>query len=314
MLASDPLSTIQRLIILRSFEGFADLSPSEVNALADLTRKRFFKEGAVLSEEGAPTRSIQFIVSGKVALSRHGHDMSEFGPGSAVGGLNWLARDPDTPRMVALEDTVTLEVLVEDMEDLFEDNFGFFVGVCRAMVRIILELRRQLGQRAGYDEDGEPAPYPERELDLVERIFHLRQTLTFAHTRIEALANMARAAVEVRLSPGDVLWREGDMPDRLLFPVCGLVRASTKEGQEFTFKPGGSFGGLDLLANQPRWYTVEVVEPMVALQFDQELFLDMLEDHPAMARDFQGVLAQGLLGLMEKQAGHAHDHDHEHAA
>jgi len=301
------LANIERLMVLRTFAGFATLSPSEVGVMAELTRKRFYPAGTIISSEGAPSRSIHFIVDGEVELKRHGHTLEKFGPRSAVGGLNSLARDPDTPEILALEDTVTLEILTEDMEDVFEDNFEILVNVTRAVARGIMQLRRELGGEAGFDQDGESAVCPARKLDLVERIFFLRKSIAFANTRIEALAQLARNAKEVRLPAGTVLWNEGDDSDRLMFIICGTVKCSTASGQEFTFRGGGSIGGIDTLADEPRWYGANVTDGLVALEFDREIFLDVLEDHHEMARDFVGVLAAGVIALMERRAGHDHD-------
>jgi CRP-like cAMP-binding protein len=312
--ASPLLTNIERLMVLRTFAGFATLTPSEIGVMAAQTRKRFFPAGTIISEEGAPPRSIHFIVDGEIELSRHGHKLRSYDARSAVGGLNALARDLDTPRMLASQDTVTLEISTDDMEDVFEDNFGIVIGVMRAITRGILEMRAELGKDAGYHDDGENAKCPARPLDLVERIFFLRKTIAFARTRIEALAQLARNAEEIRLDAGTVLWREGDQPDQIIFPICGRVKATTEVGQEFYFRPGGTFGGLDSMAQRERWFTAEVDEYLIGLRFDREIFLDVLEDHYEMARDFMGLLAANLLGLLEQAAGHDHEHERRQAA
>ena len=302
------LGRTERLIILRTFEGFTDMEPSDVSVLAEHTRKRFFPAGAVIAREGAPATAIHFIVHGAAELHRHGHPLTRLGPRGTVGGVAALARDPDTPRIVAVDDTVTLEMRVEDMEDVFEDNFHILLSVARAIARTTLQLRRELGPGAGFDDDEGPAvTCPARAFDLVERIFFLRQSLLFARMRIEPLAQLARHARELRVDAGTVLRREGEEPRSIILPICGRVRAHNAAGQQFHLGCGGAIGGLSVIADRPNWVTFEVVEPMVALSFDREIFLDVLEDHAEMARDFLAVLAAGLLAVLERRAGH-HDH------
>jgi len=299
------IGSVERLMILRTFAGFAQLDPAQISVLARYTRTRFFAAGAVIAQEREPTTSIHFLVSGEVELHRHGHLLGRFRERDVVGGLNALARDPDTPKMVATRDTVTLQMRTDDMEDVFEDSFSIALAVTRGIARGIIDLRLGLGPDAGFVEDeAEKIECPARPFDLVERIFFLRKSMMFAQTRIEALAQLARHAEEVRLDPGTVVWREGDEPAALYFPICGRARGHSSRGHEFTFGYGSSFGGLDNLAERPHWYTAEVDEYMVALRFDREIFLDVLEDNAEMARDFLGVIAAGLLGLRERAAGH----------
>jgi len=305
MLARDrTLSNVERLMLLRSFSGFADMSPAELASMAEYTRRRFFRAGEVISPAGQPVRSIHFIIKGAAEVSRHGYALRTMLARETVGGLGWMARDAAPPHVCAVKDTITLEIDGEDLEDLFEDNFGIFFRSLRAVARNILELRRARGAGAGYQASrDQPVECPARPLDLVERIFFLRRTLLFAQSRIEALAQLSRNADEVRLEAGTVLWREGEEPRELLFPICGRVRGSTADRQQFWFHGGSSIGGLDNLAGQRRWFTAEVDRPLVGLRFDTEIFLDVLEDHYPLARDFLGMLARGLLELYEQQAG-----------
>jgi CRP-like cAMP-binding protein len=302
------VSNVERLMILRTFAGFADLPPAEVSLIAQHSRRRFFPAGSHIARAGEPIKSIYFVVDGEIELSRHGHPLRTMGPRSTVGALSALASDGDTPRIVATRDTLTLAIQVDDMLDVFEDNFSVMVSVLRSIARTILESRRELGPAAGYvGTTRAPVACPARPLDLVERIFFLRRTIVFASTRIEALAQLARDAREVRVAAGTSLWVEGAPCERLLFVVCGRVRATTAAGQEFFFREGDALGGLDMLAGQAHWYNADVLEDLVALQFDPELFLDVLEDHHEMARDFLQTMAASLLELFERQAGHLAD-------
>jgi CRP-like cAMP-binding protein len=301
------IDDVERMMLLRTFPGFSHLAPAEVAALAEPTRRRFFPAGAVLARAGDPPRSLHFVTDGEVRVSRHGHALGQFGPRSTVGGLAVIARDPDTPEIVAIRDAVTYEMMTDDLEDMFEDNFGVLLAVLRAIASASLDARRQLGPAAGFRQDGHSARCPARALDLVERIFFLRKTIVFARSRIEALAQLARSARELRLEAGSVLWRAGDPSAGVVFPVCGSVRATTPEGQEFLFRGGASLGGLDMIAGERRWYTAEIVDSLVGLELDAELFLDVLEDHHEMAREFLAALARELISLQEQLAGHDPD-------
>ena len=128
------------------------------------------------------------------------------GPKSAVGGLAAFAREPNGYDVVALEDTVTLELKVEDSRDIFEDHFPLLRGVINRLAQEVLMTRRQAGPHAGYsDEVSEDCPCPPRPLDLVERMARLRDSIFTS--RLDAIAELAREAVEKRFEANTVLWR-----------------------------------------------------------------------------------------------------------
>jgi len=58
-------------------------------------------------------------------------------------------------------------------------------------------------------------------------------------------------------------------------------------------------GNLEGLAGHPQWYEAVAETPVVALRTDTDTFLDVLEDHFAMATDVMGAMASGLLVAME---------------
>jgi len=299
------IGQLERLVILRSFSGFAELPPAEMASMARHARTRFFPRGTILQREGERPRFVYFIADGAIRMRRHGHDFITMGPRDTAGGLSYLARDEDTPSLECIEDTVALVLPTDDMEDLFEDNFTFLLLVMRSISRGIIETRQVLGPTAGF-EPSDPGEAPDaKRLDLVERIFFLRKTISFAQTRIEAIAHLARSAEEIRLPAGAPLWNEGDEPRQFLFPVSGVIRAHNEAGQEFTFGAGSAVGGLDWFASQPRWFSAEVAHDLVAIEINAESFIDLLEDSYELARDFLAVMAQGLTYMYELAAGHS---------
>ncbi len=298
------IGNLERLVILRSFSGFADLPPAEMAAMARYTRTRYFPRGTVLQREGERPKNVYFIADGAIEMRRHGHEFVTMRARDTAGGLAYLARDEDTPSLTCIEDTVALVLPTEDMEDLFEDNFTFLLLVMRALGRGIIEMRRLLGKDAGFEAPQPGPPMASEELDLVERIFFLRKTISFAQSRIEAIAQLARNSKVVRLPAGSVLWKEGDAPHQFLFPASGVIRATTQDGQSFAFGAGSAVGGLDWFANQPRWFTAAVEQDLVAIEISAEEFIDLLEDSYDLARDFLAVMAQGLTFMYELVAGH----------
>jgi len=293
-------SQVRRVLTLRTFPGYAHLPPDQLAVVAEHARERSYAKGSHLLTEGSPVRSIFFIVRGKVEFRRSGRSVRVMGAKAIVGGLAAFAEDPRGYDCIALEDTEVLEMSSMDTFDIFEDNFLLLQIVLRGMAREVLDARRRLPQGAGFSNDVEEdchcSPDP---LDLVERMALIRQSMTFAQSRLDAISDMAREAREVRLPAGTSLWKEGDLADHFLILVTGLLECRTEDGQSFRFGPGDVVGVLDANADVPRWFTADVARDLVALRIDTESLGDVLEDNFDMARDLLRGMAGAILGLLE---------------
>jgi CRP-like cAMP-binding protein len=294
-----PGDQVQRLLLLRTFEAFRDLSPVELAAVAEHVRPRRFRKGAQLFELGSVVRSNHFVVEGKVAIVREGKQVRVFGPQSSLGGLASLTGEPESQIYLAIEDTETLELLRDDIQDVFEDNFRIFQGVMRAITRVVLEVRRKLGPSAGFPPVTNADPVrPIGEMGLVEKVFFLRRTMSFAQTRIEALADLAQEAEDLTLPAGQILWRAGDVSDHALMLISGIIACETDDRkQSFKFDPGSTVGGIDALASVPRWYEARAETPIRTLRVDAQRLLDVIEDNIELGMDMLRVFGLGLRQL-----------------
>jgi len=127
--------------------------------------------------------------------------------------------------------------------------------------------------------------------------------VAFVDSRLDALADLAKEAQEVRLPAGTALWREGDAASDLWILVAGVVDcASDDDRQRFQLGPGDAMGTLGALAQMPRWYGAEVSTDLVALRISVEALLDVFEDHFEMALDLIEGLADVILRIYEEVA------------
>jgi CRP-like cAMP-binding protein len=139
-----------------------------------------------------------------------------------------------------------------------------------------------------------------RELDLVERIFFLRQAAPFVHSSIDALAELSRGLVEVRYDPGTSLWQRGDPAQSIQMIVSGKVACTPADARSrFVLGAGAPLGGIESIAELPRWYDALTETRVVALSGDVEGLIDVFEDHFGMAMDYLAVVSQWLLRALE---------------
>ena len=109
----------------------------------------------------------------------------------------------------------------------------------KAIAREVMRVRQEANDKAGFVEAMDPGSgCPPDALDFVERMAVIRDSMTFAQSRVDAVAEMARESKEVREPTGTSLWLEGDPPDDMIIIVSGMVECRSDLGQRFKFGPG----------------------------------------------------------------------------
>ncbi|HZO12410.1 MAG TPA: cyclic nucleotide-binding domain-containing protein [Polyangiaceae bacterium] len=289
--------------MLKTFPGFVDLGPPELAVLASICKERIFPAGATMHEPGRAVSKFYLVVEGSVHTLKRGRVTQKLGNKSSIGGLAALTRDPRGAHAIAVEDTLALEIEVDDMEDVFEDNFNISHGVLAALARTLREVQVQTGGGASVASARyfEPVTH-DRRLHLVEKMFFLRKTTNFGEASIEALADLASHAKEKRFADGTELWAVGDASEYSLLIVMGKVLGFVESGEEIEFPVGYIVGGLDSLSHSPRWYRAVAAGELRALVLRRSYLLDVLEDYPDMMLLLLRGLATGIERTLEMLA------------
>jgi CRP-like cAMP-binding protein len=225
------------------------------------------------------------------------------GPGSALGGVGIIARSAVGVSATAETDVLTLELDADSMLDLLEDHFNLVRHLLRSLAAQIIEGWRHLPEGSPVLVEPPPATNA-RDLDLVERILHLRQVEPFKTANVNALAELARGLTERRFGGGERLWSEGDDAQGLVVILQGQVECRASTGFYLMASPGTPLGAMEGLAGRPRWYDAVTVGPVVALCGDIEAMLDVFEDNVEVGLDFLSMLGQRLIRVAAAIAAH----------
>ena len=294
---------LERVMLLRTFPAFAELAPGHLAALAELAVERSFPAGSEIHPEGLPVREVHYVLTGEVAIRRRGQEVRRLGPRSVIGGLAALARLRDGYQVITTADTTTFSFTHEDQVDVFEDNFEMMTGVLRGVAGAYIDDRRRAGTAAGFEGEPDPGVMPAQPLGLVGKLAVLRRTTPFDLAEIEALAELARDSPERRHPAGTTLWRTGDPAGHSLLVVAGVIEGHVPEnGQRFRLGARSIAGGLDSLAERPRWFDATAASELAVLEVGHAALLDVLEDHTGMAMDVLRAMAGGVLALRERKA------------
>lgn len=293
----------ERAIYLRSIPVAAELPPKVLHAVAHSLTEREFQVGDKLLEVGKPVRALELLTVGKLVLQRDGKQLGEMTPPQSVGFLNILARNDATYDAVVVEPSHALELSAERFYELVEDHYPLLVATLRYIAQRMLAEMQELPQEAlGLKAMDLPLAIPDREMDLVERVFFLRCMSAFSKTNLGALAILAELMDELRVPEGHTVFELGAPSEFTLFILSGWVTCETADGRRFEYGPGTAVGGVEALANQRRWYTVTTRTPLIGLRGRADDLLALMEDNFGLGGDFIRVLATGLQGLMAMKA------------
>ncbi len=298
------IGPVERLLYLRTLPTLGMLPPEELATIAHQAKERFFKKGATILQQGERARSVFFIVEGRVSTLRNGRLMQRIEPPYAVGFLPVLSADPEGVEARADVDTLTLELGAEDLIDAMEDNFALLEQGIRQLSRQLSDVQRSLETRGLLErEEPKDSAYPERELDLVDRLTLLRQSAPYRAASLDSLAELARRSSDVRYQPGDVIWRDGAPSDFGIHIVHGVVSCVGDEGRRrFRMGPGSVIGYMETLGGLPRAYQATAETRIVGMRGEPEAFFDVLEDNFSVGFAFVGFLAQTLTHLYVRLA------------
>ncbi|MBK7319692.1 Npt1/Npt2 family nucleotide transporter [Candidatus Villigracilis affinis] len=147
------LSTIERVIILKSLRMFADTPDEALAELADLLQEMDVLPGETVIKEGETGESLYIIVDGKVEVVDDNRVLNQLGARAVFGELSLLDSSPRSATVRALEETSLLRLdqtpFYEIMSDYVEVAMGtihMLTRNLRARTGDVLELSRILGQ------------------------------------------------------------------------------------------------------------------------------------------------------------------------
>ncbi|MCG6928729.1 MAG: cyclic nucleotide-binding domain-containing protein [Acidobacteria bacterium] len=294
---------MERLLHLRTLPVIGTLGPEDLGLVAEQARTRVFETGDRLLRQGEPIAAVHIVVEGRVHLQRGDQVLGHATPGAGVGGLGYLARDPNGIDAVAETDVVALELDGDMLDEILEDRFRVLQHVLRETSRGLIDLWHEAPRECLAAQVPMRAPGFKSPLDLVQRMLFLREGLPFIRASASALADLSRGLVELRFEPGTVLFRRGEPGRQVQMLVEGRVACSSPiEGFGLQPGPGYPLGGLEAVAGVPRWYDAVCETPVVALSGNAEILFDLFEDNSDVALAYLAQIARVQLDALERIA------------
>jgi CRP-like cAMP-binding protein len=284
------VSPLDRALFLKAQPYLDGLTSNVLAALASYTEERFYPAGEPIRRAGSLIDQVIFLASGRVYVEGPpeilSHGMRIEAPG-AVGCAHHFAGSKLTPSVHALDDTLCLEIAVEDLAQILEDHFPLLLQMartsCEQAVMSTIALGDARPPEAGF-EDVDQLETPVQ-LDLVHRLARAKRTPIFRYTNLTVLGELFRSNDPRFVSEGEKLWAKDDPVDWMAFVLDGCFRTDGSCGASIA-PSGAMIGAWEILVETPRMESWIAERPSRILPIRKDLFIDLLEDHLEFAEAY----------------------------
>lgn len=134
------LTTIEKVIFLKSVDIFRHATIEELGGVAALTKEVHFEPGETIFREGDPIDAIYLILKGHVAVEGSGQVVREVGEKQALGTVAALDLGPAIHTVKAIDPVQALKLNAQDLQDLLSLDFELVQAVIHALCRLVREF------------------------------------------------------------------------------------------------------------------------------------------------------------------------------
>jgi CRP-like cAMP-binding protein len=137
------LTTIEKVIFLKSVDIFEHATVEQLGRIAGLTEEVHFEPEETIFREGAPGDALYLLLSGRVLIERSGNALRELKEKESFGTLEVLDFHPRAVTAKALDQVRALKLNGQEFYDLLSLDIEMVQAVFRVLcglVRRVLTL------------------------------------------------------------------------------------------------------------------------------------------------------------------------------
>jgi CRP-like cAMP-binding protein len=152
------LTTVERVLILKSADLLRDLGPRRLLKLADVAREVELSKGGVIYREEDAADALYMMVEGRVRLSAGERAISEVGPGEAFGTWALVDESARGQRAECIEEGLALAVHRDEFYDVAAGDLRLLQEIVRALARRLRTLVAERPEEARVEGEGVEKP------------------------------------------------------------------------------------------------------------------------------------------------------------
>ena len=131
------LTTIEKVIFLKSVDIFEHATIEQLGRIAALTEEVHFKPGEIIFEEGQPGDTFYLLLSGRVFIERNGTSLREMKEKEAFGTLEVLDFHPRAVTAKAVDQVRALKLNGQEFHDLLSLDIEMVEAVFRMLCGLV---------------------------------------------------------------------------------------------------------------------------------------------------------------------------------
>jgi CRP-like cAMP-binding protein len=134
------LTTIEKVIFLKSVDIFEHATVEQLGRIAGLTEEVHFKPGEIIFEEGQPGDAFYLLLSGQVFIERNGNTLRGIKEKEAFGTLEVLDFHPRAVTAKAVDQVRALKLNGQEFHDLLSLDIEMVEAVFRMLCGLIRRI------------------------------------------------------------------------------------------------------------------------------------------------------------------------------
>jgi len=183
--------------ILQKVPLFGQLSPAELDRVAEITRERSYPRNSVILFEDDPGDALYVVAKGQVKVVLIGEDgreviLSVLGEGDFFGEMSLIDEEPRSAHVIAMEDSNLLVIRREDFQSILQQSPGIAMGLLRELSRRLRRVDEKVGSLVLLDVNGRVAQLL---LDLADEAGSTRITRRLTQHTIAQMSGSSRETV-----------------------------------------------------------------------------------------------------------------------
>ena len=134
------LTTIEKVIFLKSVDIFEHATIEQLGRIAGLTEEVHFKPGEIIFEEGQPGDAFYLLLSGRVFIEKNDNILREMKEKEAFGTLEVLDFHPRAVTAKAVDQVRALKLNGQEFHDLLSLDIEMVEAVFRMLCGLIRRI------------------------------------------------------------------------------------------------------------------------------------------------------------------------------
>lgn len=143
-------------------------------------------------------------------------------------------------------------------------------------------------------------------LSIVEKVILLQEVDVFQFASTDDLSQIAAIAEEVNFKPGEVIYKEGGVPDSMYLIIAGNVKLERQGEEVMTVTDKDVFGTWALFDDEPRVVTATALEDVRLMRIEKEEFYEILADNVKITEGILKFITRRMRRLVERVEHESH--------